>query len=92
MVVSTHAKKHKLKTSTSPPCVIFCEELFLPSKKKKCYSAVNNDVDRDPLVAAHVAAQSHFSLRPNIYLWEIEVSFLVNMNDAAVLTLVFPTI
>ncbi|KAA0054493.1 hypothetical protein E5676_scaffold552G00290 [Cucumis melo var. makuwa] len=68
MVVSSHGKKRGLKTSTSPPCVIFCEELFLPSKKKKCYSAVNNDVDRDPLVGAHIAAQSHFSLRPNIYL------------------------
>ncbi|KAG6570553.1 hypothetical protein SDJN03_29468, partial [Cucurbita argyrosperma subsp. sororia] len=65
ILVSSHRKKgEEHETSASPPCAIFCEDLFLPSKRKKCYRAANNDVDRDPFVAA----QSHFSLRPNIYI------------------------
>ncbi|GMJ00656.1 hypothetical protein HRI_003734800 [Hibiscus trionum] len=47
------------KTSSAPGAVC-CEELFLPRKKGDC--------GLDPFVAAQIAAQNHFSLRPNINL------------------------
>ncbi|KAG6604746.1 hypothetical protein SDJN03_02063, partial [Cucurbita argyrosperma subsp. sororia] len=70
MLVSSNGTKRKQETpaSSSRRCAVFCEELFLSSKRKKCYGSVSNDVDHNPFVAARLAAQGHFSLRPNVYL------------------------
>ncbi|KAK8658652.1 hypothetical protein V6N13_036855 [Hibiscus sabdariffa] len=47
------AARSEKTTSVSPPRAVFCEELFLPAKGRL-----------DPFVAA----QNHFSLRPNLNL------------------------
>lgn len=41
----------------SSPQPVYCDELFLPSKKKICSSPES----------VLIAAQNHFSMRPNIY-------------------------
>ncbi|KAL4385139.1 hypothetical protein GQ457_15G015620 [Hibiscus cannabinus] len=51
------AARSEKTTSVSPPRAVFCEELFLPAKGRL-----------DPFVAAQIAAQNHFSLRPNLNL------------------------
>ncbi|XVE72468.1 hypothetical protein DITRI_Ditri11bG0041500 [Diplodiscus trichospermus] len=53
--------------SVSPPRAVCCEELFLPSQRKKGYHRPG-DYCVDPFVAAHIAAQNHFTRRPNICL------------------------
>lgn len=53
----------------SPHLAVCCEELFLSSKRKKKQHH-KRDYCVDPFLAAHIAAQNHFTLRPNIYLWQ----------------------
>lgn len=47
-------------TVVSHPSAVRCDELFRPPNKR-C-----SDQDVDPVVSAYIAAQNHFSLRPNI--------------------------
>jgi hypothetical protein len=54
------------ENSASPPCAVHCEELFLQPKGKKGYCMIEKDLD--PFILAHIAAQNHFSLGPNIYI------------------------
>ncbi|CAI0555236.1 unnamed protein product [Linum tenue] len=51
--------------SSSPPRAVRCEELFVSRRGK---SRNDGGDDHDPFLAALVAAQNHFSLRPNIYI------------------------
>ncbi|CAL1407252.1 unnamed protein product [Linum trigynum] len=51
--------------SSSPPRAVRCEELFVSKRGK--HSNDGRD-GHDPFLAALVAAQNHFSLRPNIYI------------------------
>lgn len=57
---------HRAMPSVAPSRAVQCDELFLTSGGKK--KRLGDDMDVDPLVAAHLAAQRHFSLRPNIFL------------------------
>ncbi|CAL1409230.1 unnamed protein product [Linum trigynum] len=50
---------------SSPPRAVRCEELFVSRRGK---SRNDGGDDHDPFLAALVAAQNHFSLRPNIYI------------------------
>ncbi|CAI0551017.1 unnamed protein product [Linum tenue] len=52
-------------SSSSPPRAVHCEELFVSRRGK---SRNDGGDDHDPFLAALVAAQNHFSLRPNIYI------------------------
>ena len=53
-------------TSILQSSAVHCDELFLSSGGTKSEKG-DIGVD-DPFIAAHIAAQNHFSLRPNIYL------------------------
>ncbi|OMP07533.1 hypothetical protein COLO4_07255 [Corchorus olitorius] len=64
---ATNTSPEANAVSVSPPRAVSCEELFLASEKKKGHRRPG-DSCVDPFVAAHIAAQNHFSLRPNIYL------------------------
>ncbi|PON39301.1 hypothetical protein PanWU01x14_306260 [Parasponia andersonii] len=50
----------------SSPSVICCDELFFESEKKKGKSEENSTDDL--FTTAYIAAQRHFTLRPNIYI------------------------
>ncbi|KAL3633869.1 hypothetical protein CASFOL_022631 [Castilleja foliolosa] len=53
--------------SNTSPQPIQCDELFLRTKKRNNRSG--NAVGGDNLAVRHqIAAQSHFSMRPNIYI------------------------
>ncbi|KAL7000015.1 hypothetical protein U1Q18_001165 [Sarracenia purpurea var. burkii] len=43
---------------------VHCDELFLPYAG----GTKSRPGDDDPVIAAHLAAQRHFSMRPNLYL------------------------
>ena len=50
----------------SSPLVISCDELFIePKRGKDKYVKNNSD---DSFMASYIAAQRHFTLRPNIYI------------------------
>ncbi|EEF33438.1 conserved hypothetical protein [Ricinus communis] len=51
----------------STPRAVRCEELFLSSEEQNTRTAYYDDDDHY-IIAAHIAAQNHFSFRPNIYL------------------------
>ncbi|PON87796.1 hypothetical protein TorRG33x02_163410 [Trema orientale] len=51
----------------SSPSVICCDELFFESEKKKGKYEENSS-DDDLFTTAYIAAQRHFTLRPNIYI------------------------
>ncbi|CAK7349051.1 unnamed protein product [Dovyalis caffra] len=53
----------------SPHIGVTCEELFLTSGgAQKGHRRNDHSYDHDPFMAAHIAAQNHFTLRPNIYI------------------------
>lgn len=53
-----------------PAAAVHCDELFHASERKRGHSTMDiNDVNNaSSVVVAHIAAQNHFSLRPNIYI------------------------
>jgi hypothetical protein len=53
--------------SVSSPHAVTCEELFLSSGVQNGHR-INDDHDHDPFMRAHIAAQNHFTFRPNIYI------------------------
>ncbi|KAH7861636.1 hypothetical protein Vadar_028728 [Vaccinium darrowii] len=62
-----HSDHHQARPKITSSRVVQCDELFLASGGKKRRPG-KDDVDVGPLVAAHLAAQRHFSLRPNLYI------------------------
>ncbi|KAF9669572.1 hypothetical protein SADUNF_Sadunf14G0121500 [Salix dunnii] len=52
--------------SVSSPSTVTCEELFLSSGVQNGHRR-NDNHDHDPFLAANIAAQNHFTLKPNIY-------------------------
>jgi len=50
--------------SVSSPHAVTCEELFLSSGVQNGHR-INDDHDADPFIPAHIAAQNHFTFRPN---------------------------
>lgn len=63
---SCRSSDQAISSVSSPAFAVRCEELFLSSVGEKCHSSEENDMD--PFVAANIAAQNHFTLRPNIYV------------------------
>jgi hypothetical protein len=61
------SRSNDQENSASPLCTVYCEELFLKSAGKKGRFR-RNENDMDPFILAHIAAQNHFSFRPNIYI------------------------
>ncbi|KAF9614561.1 hypothetical protein IFM89_019308 [Coptis chinensis] len=57
-IVTLHRKSSD--RLVSPPRAVHHDELFRKSAKA--------NVDDDPVLAAFILAQNHFSLRPNIYI------------------------
>lgn len=53
-------KEERSSSSTPSPFAVHCEDLFLPS------SSSSSVGQRD--IAAHIAAQNHFSLRSNVFI------------------------
>ncbi|KAK8557669.1 hypothetical protein V6N13_008040 [Hibiscus sabdariffa] len=68
MLRSPTAGRSEKTTSVSPARAVCCEELFLPAKGKKGHRFPGDCCRLDPFVAAQIAAQNHFSLRPNLNL------------------------
>lgn len=62
-MLTFHCKSSEQANSASTPRAIHCEELFTGSERKKSKRA--ND---DPFVAYQIAAQSYFTMKPNIYI------------------------
>ncbi|XVF71824.1 hypothetical protein PTKIN_Ptkin12aG0070600 [Pterospermum kingtungense] len=65
--IATSQKASAVSVSGSPHRAVCCEELFLPSQRKKGHRHTGGYCG-DPFVAAHISAQNHFTFRPNIHI------------------------
>ncbi|OVA20032.1 hypothetical protein BVC80_1667g64 [Macleaya cordata] len=52
----------------SPTRAVHCDELYLKSVKKCKNGQRNDNTNNDPVLAAYILAQNHFSLRPNFLM------------------------
>lgn len=62
------SRRNDQEKSASPPRAVHCEELFLRPEGRKKEHISTSENDMDPFILAHIAAQNHFRVRPNIYL------------------------
>lgn len=46
-------------------CPVHCDDLFVAEKSGR---SSTNQMDGNDLLEYHIAAQTHFSMRPNIYM------------------------
>ncbi|KAL9384712.1 hypothetical protein Peur_021722 [Populus x canadensis] len=65
--LKTGSSSEVVNYSVSSPHAVACEELFLSSGVQNGHR-INDDHDHDPSKPAHIAAQNHFTFRPNIYI------------------------
>ena len=61
-------KSSEKSSVVQPPRPVRCDELFHASEGKRGHCTKDIDANVSAVVAAHIAAQNHFSLRPNIYI------------------------
>ncbi|KAM7498363.1 hypothetical protein LguiA_022777 [Lonicera macranthoides] len=67
-MLTFHCKSSEQADSALAPRAIHCEELFTKSERKRSKRANDEDGNGDPFLACQIAAQSYFTMKPNIYI------------------------